>query len=107
MSPPPRKPTPANPLLCRAIEGRKLLAFDYKGRHRVVAPYCHGFTRGSEEMLRAVQVRGSSQSGKFGMGKLWNVAEMRDVQLLDELFVPDDPQYNPDDSAMHEIHCRV
>jgi hypothetical protein len=58
-------------------------------------------------MLRAIQVGGSSRSGRFGVGKLWGVAKMREVRIVDEPFVPDDPDYNPDDPSMTRIHCRV
>lgn len=94
-------------IICAAIREHSLLAFEYHGRQRVVAPYCHGTSTRGIETLRAVQVRGSSRSGGFGFGKLWTVADMVDVHLLHERFVPDDPQYNPDDSGMTRIHCRV
>lgn len=93
-------------VICAAIRDRSLLEFDYDGLHRVVAPYCHGRT-GKGEVLRAVQVRGGSHSRGMGFGKLWAVAKMLHVRQTSESFVPDDPQYNPDDSAMVEIHCRV
>jgi hypothetical protein len=94
-------------LLCEAIATRKLLAFAYDGHPRVVAPYAHGFTRAGDESLRAVQVRGSSRSGHFAGGKLWTVSKMRLVRTLEEAFVPDDPDYEPNDSAMVRIHCRI
>lgn len=59
------------------------------------------------EVLRAVQLRGSSSSRGFGFGKLWTVAEIEGAQLTSEPFVPDDPLYNPDDTAMKQIHCRI
>jgi hypothetical protein len=94
-------------LLCEAIGTRRLLAFTYEGHARVVAPYCHGFTRAGDEVLRAVQLRGSSRSGNFGSGKLWTISKMRLVRTLDEGFAPDDPDYEPNDSAMARIHCRI
>jgi hypothetical protein len=94
-------------LLCEAIATKKLLAFTYEGHARVVAPYCHGFTRAGDEVLRAVQLRGSSRSGHFAGGKLWTISKMRLVRTLEEGFVPDDPDYEPDDSAMARVHCRV
>jgi hypothetical protein len=94
-------------LICQAIERRALLEFQYKGRLRVVAPYCHGTSNTGSELLRAVQVRGSSSSGFSRNGKLWNVAEMENARLTNETFTPNDPQYNPDDTAMKEIHCRI
>jgi hypothetical protein len=94
-------------LLCEAIATNTLLAFTYEGHPRVVAPYCHGFTRAGDEVLRAVQLRGSSRSGHFATGKLWTISKMRLVRTLSERFVPDDPDYEPNDPAMARVHCRV
>ncbi|HZS41377.1 MAG TPA: hypothetical protein VFF06_31325 [Polyangia bacterium] len=93
--------------LCRAIRSRTLLEFDYDGHHRVVAPYCHGVTRKRAQVLRAIQVGGTSRSGGFGFGKLWHVEKIENLRNTDEPFLPTDPGYNPDDSALAEIHCRV
>ena len=93
--------------ICEAIHSQQILEFDYDGYHRVVHAYCHGFTRTGAESLRAVQVRGASRSGAIGGGKLWTVAKMKDLRLSAETYVADDPNYNPDDTAMVEIHCRV
>ena len=43
----------------------------------------------------------------MGFGKLWMVAEMTNLRMLDETFAPDDPNYNPQDSAMTMIHCAI
>ncbi len=94
-------------IICEAIRGRSLLEFQYHGLHRVVAPYCHGISSRGVEVLRAVQIGGSSRSGGFGFGKLWSVAEIVNPRLATESFVPDDPDYNPNDSGMRHIHCRV
>jgi hypothetical protein len=94
-------------VICAAIRLRRLLAFEYQGLPRLVAPYCHGISRRGEEVLRGVQVGGSSRSGLLGAGKLWRVAQMRQLRDGGESFVPNDPHYNPDDSALVEIHCRV
>ena len=94
-------------LICDAIRGRALLEFKYHGRLRVVAPYCHGISTRGLELLRAVQIRGSSRTGFSRAGKLWTVTEMVELRITEETFTPDDPQYNPNDSAMKEIHCRI
>ncbi len=94
-------------LLCEAITTKTLLAFTYEGHPRVLAAYCHGFTRAGDEALRAVQLRGTSSSGHFASGKLWTVSKMRLVRTLAESFVADDPDYEPNDSAMARVHCRV
>jgi hypothetical protein len=101
--------SPASPasIICEAIRKRTLLEFSYHGRLRVVAPYCHGISARGAELLRAIQVRGSSSSGRLASGKLWSIADMANVRIIDETFVADDPNYNPNDSAMQSIHCRV
>ena len=93
--------------ICDAIRRGRLLELEYEGLRRVVAPYCHGRSRAGREVLRAVQVAGASRSGKLGMGKLWLVDKMAGVRVSEQPFAPTDPDYNPDDSAMAEIHCRI
>lgn len=84
-----------------------MLAFEYGGFARVVAPYCHGVSAAGKEVVRAVQLRGGSSSGGLGFGKLWLVARLVGLRMLDERFAPDDPDYNPGDRGMREIHCCV
>jgi hypothetical protein len=95
--------------ICEAIRNVVRLEFSHKGHHRVVEPYCHGISTKGKEVLRAIQVRGTSSKERPGFkgGKLWDVQEMSELRVLDEPFVPDDPDYNPNDSAMVEIHCRI
>jgi hypothetical protein len=94
-------------MLCDAIRRRHLLEFKYHGLNRVIAPYCHGISTRGTEVLRGVQVAGDSRSGGFNFGKLWAVAEMVDLRISDVSFMPNDPGYDPDDSGMREIHCRI
>ena len=93
-------------VICEAIRKRRLLQFQYHGKLRVVAPYCHGVSTRGTEVLRAIQVGGEIGSGGL-IGKLWAVTDIIGVRLLDTPFTPDDPNYNRDDSAMKQIHCRV
>jgi hypothetical protein len=58
-------------------------------------------------VLRAVQVRGSSASNQLGVGKLWSVTEVLAPRILEETFTPNDPNYNPNDSAMKRVYCRI
>ena len=98
---------PRESYICTAIRTRSLLEFDYHGLHRTVAPYCHGVSTRGSEVIRAIQVRGDSKSGGLGFGKLWLVADMHDARVLNETFVADDSSYNPNDSGMQLIHCRI
>ena len=92
--------------ICEAIEARRQLIFEYEGLTRIVQPYCHGWNE-SGEVVRALQVGGASRSGGFGFGKLWMVAKMARLRVSEAGFEPSDPNYNPEDSAMTEIHCRI
>jgi hypothetical protein len=94
-------------IICEAIRKRLLLEFRYNGLQRVVEPYVHGISTRDVEVLRAVQVGGSSNSGGFGYGKLWAVAEITALRITTETFPADDPNYDPDDSGMKTIHCRI
>ena len=91
-------------ILCEAIRRRLLLEFEYDGKWRVIAPYCHGVTRRSVEVVRGVQVGGV---GSRGFGKLWNAAKILNLRSSGLSFVPDDSHYEPNDGAMKLIHCRV
>jgi hypothetical protein len=96
--------------VCEAIRTRRLLQFDYHGLRRVAAPYCHGISTAGTDVMRAVQVRGASGrvgSKGHGFGKLWSIADIERPRLLEETFAADDPDYNPDDKGMREIHCRI
>jgi hypothetical protein len=94
-------------IICDAIRKRLLLEFRYHGLPRIVEPYCHGISTRGVEVLRGVQVGGSSNSGGFGFGKLWAVADMTALRMTAETFPADDPHYHPDDSGMQSIHCRI
>ena len=94
-------------LICVAIRTRSLLEFRYHGLIRLVAPYCHGYSLRGSEVLRGIQVGGSSSSRSFGTGKLWLVGDIVGLRLTGKYFDPRDPQYNPDDRGMQRIHCRI
>jgi hypothetical protein len=102
-----RRDPSATSIIGEAIRRRALLEFRYQGRFRVVAPYCLGVSTRGVEVLRAIQLRGSSSSGGLGFGKLWDVSKMMNPRVLHETFVPDDPNYNPNDSGMTRIYCRI
>jgi hypothetical protein len=90
--------------ICDAIRQHAQLEFDYFNKRRIVEPYCHGTSTAGAEVLRAIQVGGDGSG--FGFGKLWKLSDMSNLQL-GKHFSPKDPNYNPDDSAMKVIHCRI
>jgi hypothetical protein len=94
-------------LICEAIRTQSCLTFSYGGFERVVAPYCHGVNGRGVEVLRAIQLSGGTRSGGLGFGKLWLLSQMSDVAILPRQFLTNDPNYNPNDTAMKEVHCHV
>lgn len=94
-------------LICEAIRERRVLEFEYQGKPRVVEPYTHGLSTRGAEVMRAIQIGGESRSGGFRFGKLWYVDEMKNVRLSEKHFEPSDPNYNPNDTGMKAIHCRI
>jgi hypothetical protein len=97
----------AHIVICETIRSNHRLAFVYEGLARVVEPYCHGISTTGFEALRAIQIAGASRSGRLLSGKLWRVGKMQEIRSTGEEFVPSDPHYNPEDTAMRLIHCRV
>ena len=98
-------PAPMHVEICGAIASRFLLAFFYDGHHRVVEPYCHGTGVDGQELLRAYQVGGTSSRGALGW-KLFDASKIQALTVLHERFASR-PDYNPSDSAIRPVHCRV
>jgi hypothetical protein len=98
----------ALPDLCSAIASRHLLALRYKGKDRLVEPYCHGFAADGREMLVAFQREGESASGQEAGWKAMVIADLEHVELLDVPFVASRADYNPDYSKnLARVHCCV
>src|SRR6476619_2964405 len=94
-------------IICEAISNRCRLEFEYDGLLRIVEPYCHGITSAGNESLRAIQVGGDTRARQgYGFGKLWTVAKMTNLRVAAQ-FKPRDPNYNPSDSAMPSLQCRL
>lgn len=92
-----------HPQICEAIRKRRRLRFVYEGVERIVEPYAHGRSSKGSELLRAIQVNGKPARL---FGKLWTISKLETVELGD-VFDPNDPSYNPNDSALSFIHCRI
>jgi predicted DNA-binding transcriptional regulator YafY len=76
--------------LVRAIHARRLVAFAYDGRPRVVEPHTLGVLDGQVSLL-AYQTGGESASGALPEWRRFAVAKVVDVTLLDGTFGPRAP----------------
>ncbi len=96
-----------NQAICNAIAALAVMEFMYRGLPRIVEPYCHGISRAGNEVLRAYQVGGDSESGSPFGWKLYEVKQMSGLRTTGATFEPARPGYNPSDSHMTSIHCNV
>lgn len=93
--------------ICEAIQSRKVLRFYYDGGFRHVEPFCYGLGTSDNELLRAYQIGGASESNEFRGWKLFKVDEISSLSITDDTFEIRRQGYNPNDSAMQQIYCRA
>jgi hypothetical protein len=96
-----------NGSMCAAIRGRAVIQFYYGGGLRTAEPYCHGTSHAGNEVLRAYQTGGFSESGNPIGWKLFEVGEISIIRQTGATFSTNRSGYNPNDSHMMSIHCRV
>lgn len=94
-------------LLCEAIRNRKLISFYYKDGERTVEPYLVGLNKDNHVALSAWFIKGYSKSRTYNDWKEYLLKDMTRIVILDETFSPPRPRYNPHDSRMNQIYCRV
>jgi len=96
-----------NQMICSAIQSRQVIRFYYNGGFRTAEPFCYGVSTAGNEVLRAYQTGGYSESGNPVGWKLFRVSEISSLTTTGEKFFGIRPDYNPQDSAMTTIYCHV
>jgi len=96
-----------NNLICQAIKSKSLIVFEYDGGIRNIEPHCYGLSSAGNEVLRGFQVSGSSSSGEYIGWKLFSLKKISNLGLLNQTFINSRPDYNPNDSQMASIFCRI
>jgi hypothetical protein len=96
-----------NRTICDAVAELAVIEFSYRGLSRIAEPYCHGISRAGNEVLRAYQVQGDSESNDPFGWRLYEVNQMSGLRKTDATFEPARLGYNPNDSQMTSIHCKV
>jgi len=94
-------------VLCNAINSHLVLTFYYNGAHRKVEPFCYGRSSAGKDVLRGYQTSGDSESGNPLGWRLFDVSKISSMTVTEENFAGTRPGYNPNDSAMVQIYCRV
>ncbi|HEX5436064.1 MAG TPA: hypothetical protein VFW98_02820 [Gemmatimonadaceae bacterium] len=95
------------PVLCAAIRARTLLIFGYGERVPIVEPHLYGVNSLGHEVLSAWLLPGHSRADPEGGWRTYLVNEMRNVQMLDQIFPQPRAGYNPDDQRMTHTFCRL
>ena len=93
--------------ICNAIRNKEIIQFYYDGGIRIVEPFCYGKNHKGNMVLSGFQVDGYSSSGKAEGWKLFKIEEMKDISLTGKKFELIRPFYNPNDTRMSIIICKV
>lgn len=94
-------------IIKKAIAEKKVLEFFYDGQRRIVEPHCYGLTTAGNWCLRGFQVAGGSVSGFVPHWKLFDLAEIRGLRMLEDVFLRPRPEYKRNDRAMVRIQAQL
>lgn len=90
-------------IVCDAIGKRLTLSFVYSGSQRTVEPHILGYDRGGDLTLSAWQVSGGSGQG----WRDFHFVKMTAIVATGTCFSAPRPGYNPNDSTLSRIICRL
>lgn len=96
-----------NRLIYRAINSRFVLQFWYNGGTRIVEPFCYGIDLEGNELLRGYQIGGYNETGKKGEWKLFKVEKVMSLEVTNQHFTGERPNYRPRDPDMETIYCHI
>lgn len=92
---------------CQALRSGKRLELRYDGFSRIVEVHAVGTTKDGNEVMRAWQVRGGSESGERSGWKLFRLDEAFSAHVIDEKSEAPRDRYKRGDKAMQWITCEV
>jgi predicted DNA-binding transcriptional regulator YafY len=90
-----------------AIGNRRLLAFEYHGRARVVEPHTFGLDRWGRSVLSAYQVECASGSKPSIGWRSFFVEQMSDVRIDQRRFATPRPDFLRGDGAFKSITAEL
>ena len=93
--------------ICTAIQNMNVLTFTYDGFSRVVEPHAYGNDRKGNDVMRAFQIGGDSDSGDTIGWKLFLTSNIQDLQIQAQTFSSPRQGYRPGDKAMQRIYCQL
>jgi len=96
-----------NAAILAAIQNHSRLQLVYDWGNRIVEPHAYGVGAEGQELLRAYQTTGVSQSGESRGWKLFRLDEIESIHVLRETFARPRPGYRPNDRAMSHIYAQL
>jgi len=96
-------------LICEAIKQHRQLRFRYKDYYSttVVEPYVFGVNDAEHRALRAWLIAGATHSDTRSRWRMYLASEMKDVQILDDVFEASRPGFTSFDHGFRRILCKV
>jgi hypothetical protein len=98
-------------IICDAINTHRVLKIYYprgfRGGYRFIEPHCCGVGKANEELLRAFQTSGHSNSNKPHDWKLLTVAEIESIVMTGDEFQAPRPGYVRNDLQILRIYCQL
>lgn len=92
--------------LSKAVGARLLIRFDYEGESYVVEPHLLGSNQHNEDCLCA-WLDSKHAAGKRAGWHCFLFRDMRNVEMLNDMFCRKRPGYDPYNSAMNRIYYRL
>ena len=89
-------------LIYQAIKDKQRLSFVYNEKERISEPQCCGKGNAGNDLVRMHMLRGGSRTEQ-----LFEVAQIKSLKVLNEFFDKPGPNYNPEDSAIKIIYCKL
>jgi len=93
--------------ICNAIKNKNLIEIIYKDYPRTVEPHLVGTKTSGNDALSAWQVDGYSESDRQPPWRYYTLSKIESITVLNETFTGTRPEYNPNDTTMAIIHCRL
>jgi hypothetical protein len=94
-----------NPVICQAIQDRRVLTFRYDGHPREVEPYAYGVTKAGNEALWCYQTGGSSRSGTVSGWHLMRIDKIIGLTVSPSTFADTRPIYQRGTTGLSPLFC--
>lgn len=95
-------------IVCKAINERLVIQFEYEGEIRIVEPFVLGYHKDTGNLvLRSYRVGGYSKSDREPPWRLFDMSKVSELRVTTTMAHSNREFYNPNDKHMSEILCHV